>query len=127
MNYDTSETGWRTILRDYCADLLEKFISEWGSPEPFEMISREAFDYENELLKPYGRTISRASVINGLNDMVGMGLLTYRETTGKGGYHRIYRLAKPPQELEIYVVTNILQRVKDTWPEVYLEVVDVVQ
>ena len=33
---------------------------------------------------------SRASVINSLNMMVDEGLLTYREETGKGGYHKVY-------------------------------------
>jgi len=37
-----------------------------------------------------GRTISRASVINFLDSMVDDGILAYTETTGKGGYRRIY-------------------------------------
>lgn len=127
VKYDTSKTGWATIRVDYGADLLEKFIQEWGAPEPFEMTSAEAFRYELELLKKQDRTISRASIIFELNKMVAMGLLTWSDRTGKGGHHRIYRLAMAPYELEVYVVTNILQRVKDTWPEAYSEVVQVVQ
>uniref|UniRef100_A0A6M3MHP2 Uncharacterized protein n=1 Tax=viral metagenome TaxID=1070528 RepID=A0A6M3MHP2_9ZZZZ len=128
VKYDTSETGWRTILKDYAADLLEKFILEWRlEGKTFEMNSGEAFRYESKQLEEQDRTISRASIIFALNDMVDMGLLAYRDKTGKGGHHRVYSLAMTPLQLEVYVVTNILQRVRDTWPDVYQKVVEVVQ
>ena len=38
-------------------------------------------------------TISRASIINSLNAMVEEEMLSYTENTGKGGYHRVYKLA----------------------------------
>jgi len=128
VKYDTSETGWRTILKDYAADMLEKFIQEWNPEgEPFEMNTLKAFMYELELLKKQDRTISRASIIFALNDMVDMGLLTYREKTGKGGHQRVYSLAMTPMQLDVYVVTNLLQRIKDTWPRAFKEVLEVVQ
>lgn len=128
MKYDTNERGWRTILKDYSADILEKFIFEWRlEGEPFEMSSRDTFEYENDLLKEQGRTISRASIVFALNEMVTMGLLTYRETTGKGGHRKIYSLAMTPREIELFVVTNVLQRVKDTWPSSFKEVLHAVQ
>jgi hypothetical protein len=37
-----------------------------------------------------GKSISRASIINFLNDMVDEGVLDYVEESGKGGYHRVY-------------------------------------
>lgn len=123
VKYDTSKTGWETILRDYKANLLEKFIQEW-SPDglPFEMNSGEAFRYESEQLKKQDKTISRTSIIFGLNAMVDMGLLTFREKTGKGGHHKIYRLAMTPRELELYVTTILVQGIKATWPQAYSEV-----
>ena len=51
--------------------------------------SREAWEYVNEQMAPM--TVSRASVINFLNDEgVDEGYLQYDEVTGKGGYHRVY-------------------------------------
>uniref|UniRef100_A0A6M3MDS3 Uncharacterized protein n=1 Tax=viral metagenome TaxID=1070528 RepID=A0A6M3MDS3_9ZZZZ len=120
MKYDTSETGWRTILKDYVGNILEKFIQEG---EIFEMNSGEAFRYESKQLEEQDRTISRASIIFALNDMVDMGLLTWRDKTGKGGHHRVYSLAMTPSQLEVYVVTLLLQRIKDTWPQAYQKVV----
>lgn len=130
MQYNTSKTGWNAILRDYVAMILEHFIEEWplhDPPKHFEMTSGEAFRYVLFELKKLDRTISRASVIFELSKMADMGLLTYRTTTGKGGHHRVYRLAMAPQQLEIYVVTNILRRVKDTWPTAYDRVTSVVR
>ena len=124
MKYDTSKTGWATIRVDYGADILEKFIQEWRpGGEPFEMNTRLAFEYELELLKKQDRTISRASVIFELNKMVDMGILTYRSKTGKGGHHKVYRLAKSPHELEVDIVTHLLQRIKKNWPKAYSEVI----
>jgi len=126
VKYDTNETGWATILVDYIADVLEKFIEEYNPEgEPFEMGSGVAFRHELELLKKQDRTISRASIIFGLNRMVDMDppLLTFRTTTGKGGHFRIYRLAKAPHELEVNVVTHLLQRIKENWPKAYSEVI----
>lgn len=121
MKYDTSETGWRTILVDYSAALLEKFIQEPN----LELGSGTAHKW---LMKEGPReTVSRASVIMQLNCMVAMGILKYREQSGKGGYHRLYSLAMTPKEIENFVVSNILQRTRDTWPRAYREVVQVVR
>ena len=44
------------------------------------------------LIKTMDKTISRASVIFFLNDLVTWGYLKYIEATGKGGYHKLYFL-----------------------------------
>jgi predicted transcriptional regulator len=51
-----------------------------------EASSREVYEYVHK-----GISVSRASVINFLNDMVERGFIDYREVTGKGGYKRIYK------------------------------------
>ena len=112
MIYDTSKTGWRTILRDYSADILEKFILRGVG---YEMNSREAFEYELAVRQEQGLSISRASVINTLNDMVDMKLLTYRETSAKGGYHRVYRLAGEPKDLKTMVTKQLLASLDRLW------------
>jgi len=124
VKYDTSKTGWETIRVDYAADILEKFILEWRpTGEPFEMDTRRAFEYELAERQEQDLTISRASVIFELNKMADMGLLTWRDKTGKGGHHKVYRLAMTPHELEALVVTRLLKHVKENWPQAYAEVV----
>lgn len=62
--------------------------------------SRDVWVQVNEdLKKKYSReSISRASVINFLNDMVDEKVLTYTEITGKGGHRRIYTAAMNEQK-----------------------------
>lgn len=129
MKYDTNATGWATILVDYAANVFDKFIDEheYNSTDVFEMNTRQAFEYELEQLKKQDRTISRASIIFEMNKMVDMGILTYRSKTGKGGHHKVYRLAKSPHELEVDVVVLLLKRIKETWPGAFQEGLQVVQ
>ena len=65
-------------------------LMEWLLGDPTRSVkSREAWEYVNEQMAP--KTVSRASVINFLNDEgVGEGYLQYDEVSGKGGYHRVY-------------------------------------
>ena len=59
-----------------------------GNPK-LRVKSRRAWEYVNEQIAP--ETVSRASVINFLNDEgVDEGYLQYDEDTGKGGFHRVY-------------------------------------
>jgi len=91
------------------------------------MNTRQAFEYELEQLKKQDRTISRASIIFEMKKMEKMGLLTSRDMTGKGGHHRIYRLAKRPHDVEVDVVSILLMRIKQTWPGAFKEGLAVVQ
>ncbi len=57
-------------------------------------------------------TISRASIINFLNASVENGLLDFVETTGKGGYRRLYSPKLSKDEASAYlskIVTDQLQ------------------
>ena len=81
---DTEKKGLEMIYHEWEVPLYEKLLTE----ENLEMISRTAWQFLLEELEP--QTISRASVINSLNDNVEKGILKFREETGKGGYHRIY-------------------------------------
>lgn len=68
------------------------FQALWVIPDGAS--SREVYEYVNK-----GLSVSRASVINFLNDMVERGLIDYSEVTGKGGYRRIYRTNKYSKDL----------------------------
>ena len=80
---DTEKKGLEMVFKEKYVPLIRKLLSE-----DIEMISRTAWQFLIEELEP--QTISRASVINFLNDNVDEDILKFREETGKGGYHRIY-------------------------------------
>ena len=80
------------VLRDYQEEAL-KLV--WKKDDE-GVTSRDAWLYVNEALGS-GNSISRASIINFLNDMVDEGVLNYNEITGKGGYRRVYR-PKPDEK-----------------------------
>ena len=79
---DLSETGFEMFFKPYQIASLDLL---WNSDE--HLSSREVWEKVNEVLPG---TISRASIINFLNASVDNGLLDYVETTGKGGYRRLY-------------------------------------
>ena len=62
-------------------------------------------------------TISRASIINYLNACVDDEILTYTETTGKGGHHRIYTLAHTDEGLETFLAKQVLNHLLKEFPE----------
>ena len=82
-------------------------LMEWLLGDPTRSVkSREAWDYVNEQMAP--KTVSRASVINFLNDEgVGDGYLGYKEVTGKGGYHRVYYPLMNTDEFWLFVSVEI--------------------
>ena len=86
---DLSEKGFEMFFKPYQIASLDLL---WNSDE--QLSSRMVWERVNETLPG---TISRASIINFLNASVDNGLLDYVETTGKGGYRRLYtsRLSKP--------------------------------
>ena len=89
LNLDLSETGLGMFFKPYQIISLDIL---WNSEETLS--SRQVWEQANEQIPG---TISRASIINFLNASVENGLLNYVETTGKGGYRRLYssKLSKP--------------------------------
>ena len=82
LNLDLSETGLEMFFKPYQIISLDIL---WNSKE--NQSSRQVWEQANMQLPG---TISRASIINFLNASVENGLLDYVETTGKGGYRRLY-------------------------------------
>jgi Fe2+ or Zn2+ uptake regulation protein len=89
LSLDLSETGLGMFFKPY--QVLSLGIL-WNSEDRYS--SRQVWEQVNQQLEG---TISRASVINFLNDSVENGLLDFVEITGKGGYRRLYssKLSKP--------------------------------
>jgi hypothetical protein len=81
---DPSKEGLEKVLRDYQIEALNII---WNSDNT-GMTSREVYQAVNRSLG--SKTISRASIINFLNDMVDEGVLKYEEETCKGGTRRKY-------------------------------------
>ena len=94
LEIDTSQQGLRMVLREYEEEALKVF---WDDPQK-EYTSRLVWDRVNQRLRL--GSISRASIINFLEDMVEMGVLSKREATGKGGYRGVYRLKWVSQVLK---------------------------
>ncbi|OGD61322.1 hypothetical protein A3K78_01390 [Candidatus Bathyarchaeota archaeon RBG_13_52_12] len=81
---DPSKKGLEKVLRDYQIEALNII---WNGDNN-GMTSREVYQAVNRSLGD--KTISRASIINFLNDMVDENVLKYEEETCKGGTRRKY-------------------------------------
>lgn len=65
----------------------------------------------------FNEPISRASIINFLNNMVDEGLLDYEDATGKGGHHRVYRIGFTEQEFKTQIVARIVSKLLKEYPQ----------
>ncbi|MHA1409297.1 MAG: thermonuclease family protein [Candidatus Odinarchaeia archaeon] len=61
-------------------------------------------------------SIRRASIINYLNAMVDEALLTYTETTGKGGHHRVYYMKYGEAEFKQHIAGLIISKLLLEYP-----------
>jgi predicted transcriptional regulator len=110
IEYDASEKGLRTVLKDY-EELALRAI--WANPEGLG--SKAVMDRVNAELKP--NTISRASIINFLEAMREAGVLKGVEKTGKGGHRWIYSPAMNEAEFKQYIARTILESLMRDFPE----------
>ena len=108
--YDTSKTGFNAVLRDWQIKVMQTI---WSKPEG--IISRIAHQEVNQALK--GETISRASVINFLEDMREMGVLSGREVSGKGGYHWVYGPAMDEEGFKRFIAKKMITTLMESFPE----------
>jgi Fe2+ or Zn2+ uptake regulation protein len=101
---DLSETGFEMFFKPYQIASLDLL---WNSDK--HLSSREVWEKVNEVLPG---TISRASIINFLNASVENGLLNYVETTGKGGYRRLYVSKLSKTETSKYLTDIVTDRLE---------------
>lgn len=76
--------------------------------------SREVHE---EVLEKIPGTVSRASIINFLNQAVEQDLLEYEITTGKGGHYRLYQPKYSGSQLIEYLARVVYDKLMMTWPE----------
>jgi hypothetical protein len=117
--FDPSESGLRKTLKEY-QELALRFVWEVGEEAAG---SGDVWRAVNERLGE-GRSISRASVIFFLNDMVDDGVLGFRSRTGKGGRHRVYFPAMDEAGYCRYLLRTVIESMMRDFPEETREVLE---
>ena len=110
LSLDSGKQGLAMFFKDYQVESLRYL---WRI-QPEGANSRAVWVNVNESLEG---SISRASIITYLNDMVDEELLTYTETTGKGGHHRIYYMKYGEIEFKQHVATLIISKLLKEYPQ----------
>jgi len=111
LEFDTSQKGLRMVLKDWQEETLR---SLWENPQQGR-ISREVWDRVNQRMSP--ATISRASIINFLEDMASMGVLEKAEITGKGGHRGVYTTKMDESEFKKFVVRTAIEALMRSFTE----------
>ncbi len=112
LTFDPEGEGLAKVLRDYQIEAM-KFVWEKGEEGS---ISREVWEQVNEVLKGI-KTVSRASIINFLNAMVDEGVLSYKEESGKGGYHRVYSPKLTERGFKKHMARMVISSLMRDFPE----------
>jgi predicted transcriptional regulator len=116
LTFDPKGDGFSKVLKDYQEKAM-KFVWENDTA----VTSRDVWYHVNEAFKG-GKTISRASIINFLNDMVEEGVLDYDEQSGKGGYHRVYLPKLDEGGFKKAVAKSVISSLMRDFPEETMEV-----
>lgn len=120
VTFDTKEEGLRTVVKDY-QEMALRLV--WAKGK--DVTSRDAWTEINKMyLKDPSLdrpSISRASIINFLNDAVREGYIGYGETTGKGGHRAIYSEGIGEEGFKRLVVNRIMSKLLEMWPEITRE------
>ena len=104
LNMDLTKTGLDMFFKPYQVTALNVL---WSSSNP--QSSRQVWEKVNQELT---EKISRASIINFLNASVDNGLLDYVETTGKGGYRRLYSSKLSRSETSVFLTEKVEKRLQ---------------
>lgn len=117
VNFDTKEEGLRTVVKDY-QEMAIRLVWKRGG----NVSSRDAWMEINKMYlknpSPDRESISRASLINFLNDAVKEGYLSYSEATGKGGHRGLYSSGIGEEGFKRLVVNRIVSKLLEIWPEI---------
>jgi predicted transcriptional regulator len=119
LKFDPSESGLRKTLKEH-EELALRYVWEVGEEGAG---SGPVWKNVNEELQKHGGSISRASVINSLNELVDQGVLGFELESGKGGIHRIYKQILDEEGYKKYVVNTILESVLRDFPKETKEVI----
>lgn len=111
--FDASKQGLETVMRGYTV-MAMRFLWERGEEGAN---SREIWLHVIKILmEEKGRSISRASIINVMNEMVDAGILNYKEEPGKGGYPKVYFSTLDEEGVKMHVSRTVISKLLDIWP-----------
>jgi hypothetical protein len=110
IEYDTSKKGFEAVLKNW---QIKAMNAIWDNPSG--MKSLNVWNKVGETLE--GETISRASIINFLEDMREMGVLSRVEEPGKGGYHWIYSPAMDESGFKKFIVETMISSLLNNYPD----------
>ena len=110
LQLDTGKENLEMFFKDGQVEALRYL---W-SIQPDGANSRTVWTNVNDSLQG---SISRASIINYLNAMVDEGLLTYTDTTGKGGHHRIYHMKYGEAEFKQHIAGLVISKLLKEYPQ----------
>ena len=110
IEYDASKLGLSAVLKDYEEIALRIF---WESRNGLK--SRAVYEQVNQRLSP--GSISRASIINYLEDLREMGVLSGEEKTGKGGHHWVYSPAMDESGFKRFIAERLIGNLVRDFPE----------
>jgi len=108
---DPSKEGFEKVLRDFQIESLKHI---WKHDGP-GLTSREVFEKVNHSLGP-DKSVSRASIINFLNDMCDEGVLDFDEETCKGGMRRKYFKGLDEAGFKRYIALTVLESLMKDFP-----------
>ena len=107
---DTGEKGLSMFFKGW---QLKVFKYLW-SIQPSGANSREVWSHIQETMP---EPMSRASVINFLQDMAEKGVLNQELKTGKGGHHGIYYHKYSESEFKQYLAEHIISKLLQEFPD----------
>ena len=111
LEIDTSQQGLRMFLKDWQEEAMTVL---WDNSQKGH-ISREVFIQVNQRLSP--GSISRASIINFLADMVEMRVLSMTETTGKGGHRGVYSSKMDESGFRKFIAETAIEAFMRNFPD----------
>jgi len=116
LEYDTSKSGLEAVLKDWQIKAMQAL---WESHEG--ETSRVVWERVNKMLGD--ESISRASIINFLDDMRNMKVLSAVDQTGKGGHHGVYSPAMDETELKRFLAETLVKCLFASFPDETLTVI----
>ena len=115
MKLDTDKEGLEAIFKTWAVPLIDEFLTgrSMTSGQAHKFLEKKGIKTGHK-----GRGIvSRTSVIFFLNDMIDAGLLEYTMGTGKGGYHRCYKMTLTLEELAHKLIDQFVNKLLEVFPE----------
>jgi hypothetical protein len=107
--FDTSQMGFNAVLRPWQLTVMQIV---WSIPNGANSLT--VHQKANQALQ--GETISRASVINFLEDLRERGIFSGEERTGKGGHHWAYYPKLDEAGFKKFIVETMITSLMENFP-----------